>query len=834
MNYLNQLTYFKDFIPQDLLNEGLMDAGQTAINRAFRNMGDIPLSNGSVIKPSNIIKVVESAIEWIYVEFPTYYSFARDANVIYMINNPMCHTMCVDEHLNIFMDVLFIYKNLKMDKDLVAAVIMHEIMHVIYNHIERGKNWLSANGKPLDQKNMRDTNLAADVEVNTTLVNKTIISQQRLTGEIHGLYLPKRNAANMPMESILDNEELMNKLRAMVDVPKDTRQHVNTSTDWDNGYKDGWDKIVTLFDKYGSEQIVDKLKEFGIIDKHGKLKRGITTKDIDKLNFITVKSYSEFVFESKMEENQNRFKTYDSGYMDGVAKAVSTILDALNDSDDNQSQQNDNENNVVPDSQLKPEDLKKLNLPQKEKKDGDNSNGGKNDNLPTNTNQQQNTPSGGSSSDDLKPSKDNKKGDGKENGDKQNSSNSSNNSDGQNGDENGEGQGGQSGQGEGDEKEGSQSSNNSSDTDGDANGGSDSNDSQSNPAKGGGNEGGESGSGDANTLTDDLKNKSRDDVGYAEKSKGSTKSEDTSVGDTGSFINDPDSAFAKKALKESGYSKEDVDNIIKKAIERNKSLNSPEGIKEKRNRLYSKLNASDPVKRYLQEIEMSEAKYQNIWKKIMRSFLGVNCRKAGDDKRSKSVDWKNKRAIARGRLGVRHHMEAQEPQDINIYVDVSGSVNLDMLEVIAKSLCILCDQYKYSGINIIPWATISNGVHKVESVYSSSSEKATKEILGYISQGISECQYGTELIGAFLPELISIVEKSKKKDDKHIIITDGQTSPDESNIENLIRQKCGSKIARNCFWMIYDPVGDVKNNWEKAISDGTLLFLNSSVVVGNG
>ena len=166
-----------------------------------------------MIKPKDIVKVVDEAVSWIAEEFRTYYSFAKDCNIIYMINNPDCQTMCVDQYMNIFMDVLFIYNNLKMNPLYVATIIMHEIFHVIYNHIERGKNWLSANGRPITD--FRDTNLAGDVEVNSTLINKGIIDQSTLVNEVHGLYLPKKNGerTNLPMEMILENEKLMEKLK---------------------------------------------------------------------------------------------------------------------------------------------------------------------------------------------------------------------------------------------------------------------------------------------------------------------------------------------------------------------------------------------------------------------------------------------------------------------------------------------------------------------------------------------------------------------------------------------------------------------------------------------
>ena len=143
MNNLNYIKSYENYSNElkTLINEGLYDAGQNKLNRAFLNMGPIPLSNGEYIKPLDIVTAVKNAIDFLASEYRTYFSFVKyNVNIIYLINCPQCRTMAVDANMNMYMDVLFIYKNLKMDKELIGAVIMHEIFHILYNHIERGKN----------------------------------------------------------------------------------------------------------------------------------------------------------------------------------------------------------------------------------------------------------------------------------------------------------------------------------------------------------------------------------------------------------------------------------------------------------------------------------------------------------------------------------------------------------------------------------------------------------------------------------------------------------------------------------------------------------------------
>lgn len=802
MKKISRLQNYNNF-PIHILNESLGDSGQKTINRSFMNMGEIKLSNGETLKPKDIVDVVNKAISWLAEEFRTYYSFAQDSNIIYLVNDPSCTTMCVDESMNIYMDVLFIYNQLEMNPQYVATVIMHEIFHIIYNHIERGKNWLSAKGKLINKETFFDTNLAGDVEVNTTLINKNFIDKATFINKLGALFLEKNNGdkTNLPMEDILENEKLMNILRGKVHNPKnpqnqneqDKKQTVKTSEEWDNGYKTGWDKIVELIDKYGAKDTMKKLQENGICDEKGNFIDGIENDTIITLEFLVIKTFEQFLLENK---ESNKFQNYDDGFRTGVKKAISALKESIfgqnsNPQDSNSNQQQDN---AIPDTNLKKEDLKELNLPKKENNQSDNDNNG-DDNLPTNIND--NT----SSSDEQQQSNNSTPNQSQNQQQSNNTSNDNSNLTGGNSDKS---------------QDNNQSSNNS------------------NSQRQGQNQ--ESTEDDVNKLANDLKNKSQNNhsATYADKpSKSSNDNENMPINSTGSFMNDTDSSFAKNALKNSGYSDEDIDNIINNAIQKNKRLNTQEGIVEKRKKLYSKLSSGDIVRKLIGNIEISESKYKNIWKKIMQTFLGTNCRHAKRYVKSKNFDWKNKRSLSLGRLSPRFHKDPQAPQNINIYVDVSGSVNVKLLEVISKSLCLLCEDYEYSGINIIPWASSSTGSHEVKKLYESSIENVTKEILGYISEGISQCGGGTNIIGACLPELISITKDKSQNDDKHIIITDGETFGDENRIESIISNKCGSKTCKNCFYMIYDAYERIKSSWEDSIKLGTLLFINSEVTINN-
>lgn len=757
-------------------------------------------------------------------EFRTYYSFAQDSNIIYLVNDPSCTTMCVDESMNIYMDALFIYNQLEMNPQYVATVIMHEIFHIIYNHIERGKNWLSAKGKLINKENFFDTNLAGDVEVNTTLINKNFIDKETFINKLGALFLDKTNGdkTNLPMEDILENEKLMNILRGKVHNPQnqqnqnkqDQKQHIKTSKEWDNGYKTGWDKISELIDKYGVKDTMKKLQENGICDREGNFIDDIENDTIITLEFLVIKTFKQFLLENK---ESNKFQKYDDGFRTGVKKAISLLKESIFGQNNNSQNNNSNQqqDNVIPDTNLKKEDLKKLNLPKKENNQSNNDDN--NDNLPTNINDNN------SSSDEQKSNNSSHNQPQK----KQHSTNQSSDNSNLTDDDSNKSQ---------DNNKFSNDSSDSSSQKQGQNKGNKSSNSSSSSNNGQNQETQETTEDDVNKLANDLKNKSQNNhsATYADKpSKSSNDDENTPINSTGSFMNDTNSSFAKNALKNSGYSDEDIDNIINNAIQKNKLFNTKEGIVEKRKKLYSKLSSGDIVRKLIGNIEISESKYKNIWKKIMKVFLGTNCRHSKRQVKSNNFDWKNKRTLALGRLSPRFHKEPQDPQNVNVYVDVSGSVNVELLEVISKSLCLLCKEYEYSGITIIPWASSSTGKHEVKKLYESNIENVSKEILGYVSEGISQCGGGTDIIGACLPEIVSITKDNSQSDDKHIIITDGETWGDEQKIESIISSKCGPKTCKNCFYMIYDADTSIKSSWEASIKLGTLLFINSETTINN-
>lgn len=751
MDRLENIKKFDEYM--NVLNEDLIHGEQKDCDRAFiRSTPIIDFGNGDKVKAIEIVNAVHEATRLLEVNHGRTYEFAENTlNIIYLAHSNKIKTMAVDKYMNLYMNAGFIYHNLKMDPELIGAVIMHEALHALYDHIDRSINWLSAKGKPKTPSNWHDTNLAADVEVNRTLTRIGVIEEDRLINEIHGLYLKQldRSTGVVPLEMILDNEEYMQKLREMcppdpdpTKMPSTPETEIETTEDWDNGYKDAWNKVAELIRKYGAKGAWEKLMDAGVVNGVGEIYTNKEIDDIMGLEFLTVKSMEDFINEDLKVEPSDKGKTYKDGFMNAFGKLVNALYTSINPPDDW-----DDEGSDGPEpsggkkfkSKMKKDELDPINLPQpkgkkKKKKDSDD------DGVPENIN-------GGYDDNELENDIDKK-----------------------------------------------------------TNGG-------------------------ENKIT------TKQDVEFGGR-KG--------VGGTGSF---QEEGLSDDELKNSGYSTEDLEKV-NKVRENNKFKNTKAGIEKKIERMKRNLPPGHPIKKTLDAIEVEASKYRNIWKKILKEFMAQKTRRAGTDKSTGHNDWIRKKSIARGEYGIHHQKTAQDPQDVNIYVDVSGSMDAELLEIIAKSLVIYTQQWKYSGINVCPWASYSGGVHNVGDFYKKTEAQVTKEILDIIDEGKYKCGGGTSGDAAIDSMVDSVVEtlsdsKKKKKDDIHVVITDGYF--DFENIENRIKQALKSEINRddvaakapkNTIWMIYNDTGDFsesfKDGWNNEIKEGRIIFINSNVVKNNG
>lgn len=761
--------YIKDFDSflsnACVINEGLMDNGKT-IKRAFIKRGS-KVINGVEVDPEKVIDAVEDAILDLSFDFGSFFKFVNNFTIIYFWFDKHCKTMCVDDHMNIYISVPFVKFGLKMDKKLIGAVIMHEILHVAFNHLDRGKRWLITKNKPLTKETAHDNNLAADIEVNIALLKKNVIMVDELVGKIEGLYLKEYSGSVPPMETILEDDEAMKKLRAMCPLedenskPKEEKT-IETTSEFDKGYVEMKNKITELVNKYGPEIALEKLREIGAVDGvEATVSDDINYEDVLNMNFLVLKTFEEFINEAK-ENEQNNMVTKEDGYREAIKKALKEIQSALNQDDNDGDESNGGGPKIK--TNIKEDDLKPMNLPGKKKKGKEN---GGEEGLPSNVNQT------------------------KEDGNKEDGN---------------------------DKKEGND--------DNDGNGGENNGSEENNKGKGEGNVGkGNSGE----TVKDSIKD------------SGMNKDIDVSYDGmkTGEYV-DSNSKMTKSLRHtiqdDYGEDFKDVEKIIKSNIENN----TKEKIEQRKKEAFARLSKDDALRKAWEEGKKAEEKYKSVWKKVLKRFLQKRTRRAGVDVKDKRIKWYDTRRMTVGQISPQNLKKAQDIQDINVYVDVSGSVysNMELMKLIAQSLVAFLVEFKYSGINVIPWASTSTGIHKVGSVSEIGKDKAVEQIIDYIQTGADECGGGTELRRACVPEIVATTfqyEKRQKKDDVHIIITDGYTSPDEQGIERYIEscinshQKSSSSslaknVVKNCIWFLYD---NESKEWKNNITQGDLVMISS-------
>lgn len=823
MNMKKQIKNFDEYF--DMINESLAEDDNATCDRVFLNYSDdkptkspdgklipakpiIRFADGGSVTPQEIVDVVQDAISYLKTQYRRTFYFANHTmNIVYLPHSKKYKTMAVNKSMTMYLNAGFVYNSLKMDPLLIAAVIMHEVFHVVYNHIERSENWLSAKGKSVTKSTWNDTNLAADVEVNQTLVKTGIISEDRLVNEIKGIFLSNKHGYHdiLTLEMILNNEELMNELRAMHPVPPDPerkeREIIKTSDDWDGGYKDGWNSLGELVKKYGYEKIWDGLINSGLINQTGEI-MVTDIKDINSkigqmkdeledvvgtMTFLQVKSYEDFINENNaILESAEVGQTYDDGYMSGFTNVVGIINAAINGGGGGGGGKSPKGPKI--DTNVKKDDLIKLPPlpPSDDDNDDDDDDDNDDDNPPTNVNKQ-----GGDKHNKKKSKSSDGDGDGEDSSDEElakAAAKMANHLGKKSDSQDGTGEGNQSEDGEENAEDGE--------------------------------ENGQGVGSDKNGEQQDG-----EDAGH------------------GSFLNDDNDA-SDQDLADAGYSKEEIEEL-NKVRQANNQKNSPARLRKVLNDYRNQMNSTF-LGKLLDKIEVESSKYKNIWEDILEKFLAKKTRRAGHDEKRGHNDWKKKKSIALGDYGVNRQRLSIDPQDVNIYVDVSGSMNETLLEIIAKSLVILSEKYEYSGINIVTWASKSAGPMQIDTMNEKGKDAIVADIMGAISLGRKTCGSSTEA-EAILSGMLNGYEMNLKdpnkdtKDDVHVVITDGYVSGFagiEKDIEDVLyhtfkRRDVAAKAPRNTIWMLYDTDESMLKEWESEIKKGKLISINSKNVINN-
>jgi predicted metal-dependent peptidase len=635
-----------------LLLEGKGGAGTT---EAMLEIGGIKMPDNKVVDGSEFVKVVNSALAYFEAKYPFEYKFISTSPIVYLLDNSLCNTMCVDGRGVVYINVGFMYykmpDGLDMDPMNVFKILYHECMHAFLDHIRRTHEYNKVSNE--NKLTWRDMNIAADLEINGMMVTDGVCKEQ-FWKTLKGCYDEK--VTGLPMESIANN------------------------------YKN----------------IIDKFKQ-------------------------TASNIPQMGMPSQTEQGQQQ-----SGQ-----------------SDRNQQQSGDGQG----------------------KQDNQQGNNGRQD--------QNGKPSqNGQNGQDGSQGNDNQKGNGGQSG-----NDGQNGGDGNGGDGKKEphefdntpgpgGNGGDKGQGAG-----SSGQDNSDGGSGEGNGGQPGNDGQNGGDENGGNKGQDAGS----------SGQDGSDGGSGEGNGGNGKNynaEVTNIGNTkqrlvGEIIRQSEvDQKLKESLRNSGFG-EDVAKRVSDAVE-GTPMKSEEELSELRNKII-KNRPKTVLGRICKDIKISQESVKYVWDEIVKKFLEYNTLFAGKKKKisnRKRVRWGDRRTIAHDMMTPYHPKGDAAPQNINILIDTSVSIDMKTTILFAQSVIGGCDTLEYSGILLLPFAT---KVDEENGVYFENEEaKNDKEAIEnrIIEMAVNNKAGG----GTRITPCADCIEKYSKTEPKSvwIVLTDGEFSDAKS------------------------------------------------------
>ena len=153
------------------------------------NMGEIPLLDMKtksivLVDPYDIINLCYRAMHKIKKGFPYLFSYISKCRIMYIPVYPSksCNTMCVDSKNNLWINMSFVYNECEMDIDNVYAILFHELIHLVLNHLSRFSRTVNTKGysKELFKLANKKANICMDYEVNGSLVADGIVSKDTL------------------------------------------------------------------------------------------------------------------------------------------------------------------------------------------------------------------------------------------------------------------------------------------------------------------------------------------------------------------------------------------------------------------------------------------------------------------------------------------------------------------------------------------------------------------------------------------------------------------------------------------------------------------------------
>ena len=235
-------------------------------------MGSILMDDGRYVEGSKFVDLVNTALMHFKNTHPYEYKYIKGATVVYLLDDYLCDTMCVDGRMIYYINVGFLYNKppygLGMNALSVFKILYHEAMHTMLAHIERGHSY---NENAQQKATWKELNIAGDLEINGMMVHDKICSDD-FWDDIDGYY--DKDLIGLPMETILkNNKQKIDAFKSARPLKKQGGEQkgnnkIPTSKAWKDGHKEGRELVRKLY-KANGRNARKTLAEIGrIIDKH--------------------------------------------------------------------------------------------------------------------------------------------------------------------------------------------------------------------------------------------------------------------------------------------------------------------------------------------------------------------------------------------------------------------------------------------------------------------------------------------------------------------------------------------------------------------------------------
>lgn len=245
-------------------------------------LGKIRMDDGNLVDGSDFVDVVNGALMLFKNRHPYEYKYIRSATIIYLLDDLITETMCVDNKMVYYINIGFLYnkppRGLNMSSESVFKILYHEAMHSMLAHIQRMHSY---NDKRTQKASWTDMNIAGDLEINGMMVGDRICDEN-FWREHAGCFDP--DLIGIPFETIISNfgnvvdkcknipqkqnnpnQNKQNKPQQNADDDETQKGNkIESSTEWKDGHRAGRELIRKLY-KSMKRNATATLDEFGDI-----------------------------------------------------------------------------------------------------------------------------------------------------------------------------------------------------------------------------------------------------------------------------------------------------------------------------------------------------------------------------------------------------------------------------------------------------------------------------------------------------------------------------------------------------------------------------------------